>query len=338
MPFTINTWSELAQRYDGTILLGNGASMAVSSSFGYCSLLEHVTQNQSLEEDARRLFDFFQTKDFELILRIVWQASNVNKSLNIEDTRTHEAYLRIRECLIQAVRDVHPEHYEVNEQLPYIYNFLKRFKTVISLNYDLIVYWAMTYGLNIDDQHRFKDCFLGRGIFEQDWQRLRGMYGNERSNTLVFYPHGSLILCRNCVEQEHKIHIRGSDLLESILQKWQSEEVVPLFVSEGTYEQKVNSIQNSNYLSTVYREVLKECRENLVILGWGMGDHDIHLLKRMAGTGIERVAVSVFQRDQSYCNRVNQLIRDNLGSQIIIEFFESGSPGCWNQPPRSQTQ
>lgn len=331
MSFTIHPWFELAQRYNGTILLGNGASMAVSPRFGYGSLLEHVTQRERLAEDVRRLFDFFRTEDFELILRIVWQATNVNKSLGIEDARTREAYLRIRECLIQAVRDVHPEHDEVNEQLPYIYEFLKRFNTVISLNYDLIVYWTMAYGLDINDRHQFKDCFLARGLFEQDWQRLRGMYGNERSNTLVFYPHGSLILCRNRVEQECKIHIRGAGLLESILQRWQSEEVVPLFVSEGTHEQKANAIQSSFYLSTVYREVLAEPRENLVILGWGMGEHDVHLLKRMAVSGIQRVAVSVFRRDQTYCNRASLLIKEALGQNTLVDFFDSESPGCWNQ-------
>ncbi|EJH2661360.1 DUF4917 family protein [Salmonella enterica] len=336
MPFVIRPWSELAQGYDETILLGNGASIAVSPRFAYRSLLDCVRQRESLAEDARRLFDFFETEDFELILRIVWQASNVNKSLRIEDARTHEAYLSIRECLIQAVRDVHPEYNEVSEQLPCIYSFLKRFNTVISLNYDLIVYWTMTYGLGINDRHRFKDCFLAKGVFAEDWQRLRAPYGDEQSSTLVFYPHGSLVLCRNRIEHEHKIHIRGSGLLGSILERWQSEEVVPLFVSEGTHKQKVNSIQNSSYLSTVYREVLVEPRESLVILGWGMGEHDIHLLKRMAGTGIQRVAVSVFRRDQVYCNRASQLIKDNLGQDVRIEFFDSESPGCWNKPPENQ--
>ncbi|EOC0059660.1 DUF4917 family protein [Cronobacter turicensis] len=39
-----------------------------------------------------------------------------------------------------------------------------------------------------------------------------------------FYPHGSLVLCRNRIEHEHKIHIRGAGQLESILERWQSEE------------------------------------------------------------------------------------------------------------------
>ncbi|WP_233934645.1 DUF4917 family protein [Klebsiella michiganensis] len=70
-----------------------------------------------------------------------------------------------------------------------------------------------------------------------------------------------------------------------------------------------------------------------MILGWGIGEHDVHLLKRMAGAGIKRVAVSVFRRDQAYCNRANQLIKDNLGQNILIEFFDSESPSCWNKPP-----
>jgi hypothetical protein len=77
---------------------------------------------------------------FELILRIVWQASNVNRSLRIPDERTHAAYVSLRDCLIQTVRDIHPEHGRVSAYLPNIYQFLQNFKTVVSLNYDLVVY------------------------------------------------------------------------------------------------------------------------------------------------------------------------------------------------------
>lgn len=93
----------------------------------------------------------------------------------------------------------------------------------------------------------------------------------ERTNTLVFYPHGSLALCRTAVEQEFKIHNAGEGLLEAILAEWRSERVVPLFVSEGTMLQKVSSIQNSYYLSTVYREVLTSQRFTLTLFGWGLG-------------------------------------------------------------------
>lgn len=332
MPFFINQWAQLAANYHrGTILLGNGASIAVSRRFDYRSLQTYAQQNDLLADDVNDLFAFFETCDFELILRLVWQASNVNRSLRIPDHRTHQAYLNVRECLIQAVRDVHPVYEQVSDYFPSMYQFLRSFDTVLSLNYDLLVYWTMTYGRDVQDGHQFKDCFLGNGAFDDTWWRFRELY-RERTNTLVFYPHGSLALCRNVVEQESKIHSAGAGLLDAILQEWCSERVVPLFVSEGTMQQKMSSIQNSYYLSTVYREVLASTRVTLTLYGWGLGEHDRHLLKRMQGTGIQRVAVSVFRDDQAYCNYAYQVIQNDLGP-VLVDFFDSESPGCWIHPP-----
>ncbi|WP_078041135.1 DUF4917 family protein [Burkholderia cenocepacia] len=329
MPFDIVPWNTIAANYRGTVLLGNGASISVSPTFTYGSLLDHARAHGLFTQDVHQLFTFFQTSDFELVLRVVWQASNVNRTLQIADARTHAAYQRVRDCLIQAVRDVHPEHGAVSHHLPNIYRFLQSFDTVLSLNYDLVLYWATTYGLDIQDGHAFKDCFLGGGLFADDWQRLRQPIGRERSTTLVFYPHGSLVLCRNRIEQEMKIHNRQAGLLEAILDLWRGEAVVPLFVSEGTWQQKITSIQSSYYLSTIYREVLPSPRESLVIYGWGLGEQDIHILQRMARSGVRRVAVSVFRGDQAYCNRTHQIIQDNLGPCTQIEFFDCESDGCW---------
>jgi len=332
MPHPIMQWAQIAANYHrGTILLGNGASIAVSRRFDYRSLQAHAQQNGLLADDVNDLFTFFETFDFELILRLVWQASNVNRSLRIPDDRTHQAYLNVRECLIQAVREVHPDYEQVSDHLPCMYQFLRSFDTVLSLNYDLLVYWTMTYGLDVQDGHQFKDCFLWNGAFDDAWRRFRELY-RERTNTLVFYPHGSLALCRNIVEQESKIHNAGAGLLGAILREWRSERVVPLFVSEGTMQQKVSSIQNSYYLSTVYREVLTSQRITLTLYGWGLGEHDRHLLRRMRGTGIQRVAVSVFRGDQVYCNYAYQVIQDDLGP-VHVDFFDSESPGCWIHPP-----
>ncbi|EPY2324656.1 DUF4917 family protein [Escherichia coli] len=331
MPHAIMPWAQIAPNYHrNTILLGNGASIAVSPVLDYGSLLAYAHRAGLLTHDMNRLFQFFRTSDFEMILRLVWQASNVNRSLQIPDNRTHQAYLNVRNCLIQAVRDIHPEYEQVSDKLPNMYQFLKGFDTVLSLNYDLLIYWTMTYGFDIQDGHLFKDCFLWNGIFDDAWWRFRDTF-RERTKTLVFYPHGSLALCRNVVEQEFKIHNAGEGLLEAILEEWRSEQAVPLFVSEGTMQQKVSSIQNSYYLSTVYREVLTSQRPSLTILGWGLGEHDRHILKRMRGTGIQRVAVSVYRWNQVYCNHAYQVIQDDLGP-VRVDFFDSESPGCWVHP------
>lgn len=331
MPTKVAQWEDIASKYQqGTILLGNGASIAVSSTFGYQSLLECAKQTKLLEKEVDQLFDFFKTSDFELVLRIVWQAMNVNRSLKIKDDRTYKAYMSVRSSLIQAVRNVHPEYEKVSSLLPNMYRFLKQFDTVLTLNYDLLVYWTITHGLGVEDGHMFKDCFGKGGTFADDWQRYRDLY-KEKTNTLVFYPHGCLALCRNSVEQESKISSAQDGLLDSILQEWQCEKVVPLFVSEGAGEQKVASIRNSYYLSTVYREVLTSPRSTLTLYGWAMGEHDRHLLKRMRGCGIRQVAVSVFDNSQTYCNYAQQVLKEDLG-EIEVDFFDSGSPGCWIHP------
>lgn len=330
MPFEICNWGDIAQNYyGGSLLLGNGASISIDNRFAYQSLLAHAREENLLTQDIQQLFNFFNTSDFELILRLVWQASNVNQSLSIQDERTHAAYVRVRDCLIQSVRNVHPEYQEISEHLPPIYEFLKTFKTVLSLNYDLILYWAIMYGVNIPDHHSLKDCFVS-GQFDGNWCRLRMPIYGDRSTTLAFYPHGSLVLSRNRVETEFKILNAGIGLLESILQAWESEQVVPLFVSEGTPQQKINAIQSSGYLNTVYREVLANLEPALVIYGWGFWEQDLYILQRIALSRIQRVAVSVYMGDQAYCNRVSHIMSQYLGNQTQVHFFHSDSPGCWN--------
>lgn len=330
MSFRINSWSDISHRYSGTLLLGNGASRAVSERFSYVSLANHAFESGLLVDDALRLFEFFGTSDFELILRLVWQASNVNRSLGIPDEKTHDAYVRVRDSLIRAVRNVHPDYHEIAEQIPLLYSFVKRFDTVVYLNYDLILYWVVMYGSDIYDGCSLKDCFVN-GVFYDDWRKLRNPICGNNSVTLAFYPHGSLVLARDLVEKELKLAAGGGiGLLETILHSWRTERYVPLFVSEGTAQQKINSIKGSGYLSTVYRDVLTSLSSDLVIYGWGLWGQDVYILNRMARSKIRRVAISVYDNDQAYCNRVHQLVIKKLGWNVEIEFFHSDSQGCWN--------
>lgn len=329
--YPIYKWADISANYSGsTIILGNGASISVDRRFSYSSLINHAMNNNLITDDIVQLFRFFNTDDFELVLRLVWQASNVNRSLGILDidNLAYNAYIQVRDCLIQSVRGIHPEYNDVCLQLPKIYNFLKQFKTVLSLNYDLILYWTMMYCC--DNNHSFKDCFI-RGFFDDNWQKFRQPYNTPQS-TLVFYPHGSLILGRDVVNTEYKINNISADytLLDSILQNWTRNNAVPLFVSEGTSQQKIKTIQSSYYLSTVYWEVLPSLSSNFVVYGWGFGDHDVHILKALKANHIPKIAVSVYGNNQAYCQQVSYTISNILGYHVQIEFFDSESPECWN--------
>ncbi|MBF8164737.1 DUF4917 family protein [Pseudomonas yangonensis] len=326
MPYEIRDWEEIAGDFErGTVLVGNGASIAVDRNFGYDALLQEARRRGLLTAQVEDLFRSFDTNDFELALRLVWHATMVNSALQIPDGVTRQVYQEIRHALIETVRAVHPAHANVAARLPSMYRFLKQFRTVLSLNYDLLVYWTMTYGLDVQDQHRFKDCFLD-GSFDDDWGRFRRNAG-ERANTLVFYPHGNLALYRDVLDREGKIHDRGAGLLGAILHAWSSGNFIPLFVSEGTSAQKLSAIQNSYYLSTVYREVIPSLEGALAILGWGMGAQEAHLLQRLSKSNVARVACSVYQRNQQFCEDAFRTLREHLGEEIEVVFFDSASAG-----------
>lgn len=332
MAYKIHQWHEIASKYwRGALLLGNGASMAISGNFGYKNLFNHARQNSLVDKGVQTVFDHFKTNDFELVLRLVWQAALVNKALSIPDMRTYEAYVSIRESLIEAVRDIHPTYEQVSTHLPHMQNFMKEFNTIFSLNYDLLVYWAMMHGSDRRSTHKFKDCF-NHGMFAENWRQYRETW-SEQSNTLVFYPHGNLALHRDLAGQEYKISAGGSALLKEILNTWRQEESVPLFVSEGTYHQKIRSINNSTYLSRVYREALKTPRINLTIYGWALGEQDFHILENLKGTSINNIAVSVYNHNQDYCQSAYQTITKNL-KNVSVQFFDCNSPGCWIHPPQ----
>ncbi len=316
-------WEEISNQFDGgSLVLGNGASMAVSDNFGYSSLFEKAAELGYLTAPVQRVFDSFGVNDFELVLRRLWQAKQVNEALRIEVDVVDESYRQVRTALIATIRDVHVSYQDAEAHLEHIFEFMKPFSKVVSLNYDLIVYWAAMYGNNHLGNSWFKDCFNGERIFA-------GWHG--RDGTLFFYPHGNLVLHRDEFSGAKKITARGmNNLLESILAKWVQRDLAPAFVCEGTEKSKQESIASCDYLEQVFYEVLPSLESHLVIFGWSMAEQDDHLLKQIAKSCPVKVAVSVYNNNDVFMGRAEKKLTD-IGVKEIV-FFDCESAGAWNQP------
>jgi hypothetical protein len=319
-------WADLQEEFSEGLLLGNGASVAVHNGFHYASLFDAARVHGHLTEEVTAVFTAFDEDDFELVLRRLWQAKLVNQALAIPAGQVEAAYNQVRTALIATVRDVHVTYDNALPHLRPIFEFMSRFKTVVSLNYDLIVYWAAMYSRNWKPNW-FKDCF-NAGTFVEDWKRFRTPWGQAAGSTLCFYPHGNLALTRTRGEIESKITAGGAALLDSILNEWANGDVVPLFVCEGTSLHKKDSIHSSSYLQRVYREVVPDLGASLVIYGWGIGQQELHLLEQIRRARCQRVAVSVCGDDQAYAQRVEEQLHA-IGI-ADVRFFDSLSPGCWN--------
>lgn len=322
-------WAEIRDRFGDALLLGNGASVAVHDGFKYDSLYQAAKDCGYLSPEVAQIFNVFDTTDFEFVLRSLWHAQLVNQKLNIENVKVETAYKEVRKALIATVHKCHVAYPNVQPHLPAIYQFMQHFKTVLSLNYDLIVYWSMMAG-NDKLGIWFKDAFIS-GSFIENWEDVRSPYGRATGSTLVFYPHGNLILANSNFDDEVKLHVDdSSDLLNSILQKWETGEAIPLFVSEGESARKQKAIESSSYLHRVYREVIPKIGQSLVIYGWSASKQDNHILNQLAYACIKRVAVSVYRNDKDFIARVEPLLY-GIGVEDVL-FFDSESSGCWIYP------
>ncbi len=322
-------WNDIRNDYHhGSLLLGNGSSIAVDGCFAYTSLYDKAVELKHLTDNVQAVFDKFGVNDFELVLRRLWQARLVNEALDLPRGRVEEAYEEVRQALIATVRDTHVSYDDATYHLGPISRFMQEFDSVISLNYDLIVYWAAQFG-NRTLGRWFKDCFLP-DTFKDDWEELRKPFGAERA-TLYFYPHGNLVLHREGFSGERKI--RGNEdtnLLEAILEKWRVDNLVPAFVCEGTEENKRDAISSCNYFERVFYEVLPSLEGTLVVYGWGFGDQDQHIVKQIAKSDVRKVAVSIYGNDEVLAGKIEAKLAIFDLEELV--FFNSASEGCWNVP------
>lgn len=328
----LHDWEEIKDSFTHSLLLGNGASIAVDKRFSYKVLYEEVSNYSTLSNELLGLFEHYHTTNFEHILRSLLETHRINEVLGIDDDKTEKYYLELRNALIQTIRNIHPQHQEVKHHFNKIAGFLSRFKKVLSLNYDLLVYWAML-AYNEGHGQWFKDCFV-HGEFEKDFEYLSKPYQTMKGATLVFYPHGSLFLATEPFGGEVKVSSSEKDyLLSSVLAKWQREDYIPLFVSEGTSQAKLRSITRNSYLNTVYDSVVAKLSDSLVIYGWSLGDQDQHILRALARGNLKEIAISVYVKDEhwkSYCDEVTHKLRGLPRIRnCTIRFFNAESKGCW---------
>lgn len=326
---------------DAALILGNGASISVNNCFNYTNLFDKACGNSILDQTSKALFEALETTDFELVMNKLRQAYVVNKVLNLDSNDVaFKTYDNIRRSLISAVKETHVKFNDVIFQIEDIRKFLEQFNTVISFNYDLLVYWAIMASYN-STAYKMKDCFiknLGSGIlgFEYDIKMLREPYQGIQDPTLVFYPHGNLMLASNENNEEFKIKLNSqNNLFDEIGKKWRNN-YVPLFVSEGDSKQKLKAIKRSTYLNFVYENILPDLGKVAVIYGWRLAEQEEHLIKKIFHTGsVETVFVSIYLGDNLDSDKVSteqeRIVRTlkRGNSNLDIRFFDAASRNCW---------
>lgn len=260
-----------------SLLVGNGASIAVSDRFGYSALRDEAT----LTDLAERLFETVGTSDFELVLHRLGTSLMVNRVCGLDTVIINEVYEQIKTALIAAVRAIHlpGQEYNPNEDLG---DEFKSYSAIYSTNYDLLIYWAMLR-TNCHEDDAVVDLFRGRH-FDRDQD-----YGNE--STRLMYLHGALHLYEN--SQGVCWKRRNHDL--SILEQLEVGGIARVhFVSEGESQVKMAKIRASDYLSYCYEQLRKDSG-NIVVFGHSLNSvADEHILSAILRHPDRIFAISLY--------------------------------------------
>lgn len=330
-------WQEVRDGFKGTLLIGNGASQAIYNEFSYSNIHKRASELGNITPDVCKVFDSFNTKDFELVLRHLLHASIVNGCLGIQNNKVEDSYKDIRDALIKTINTIHISYEDAAKHFKTIGLFIRQFKNIVSLNYDLLLYWVIMNENSKDHKNPyFKDGFGNGGVLREDITELYEPINDQKSACLVAYPHGNLCigLFAQSSTEEKIIADRSASLLKVITHSWEEKKAIPVFVSEADSNKKMISIQQSNYLTRIFYEVLPNLSHpvehdgSLTIYGWRLGEQDKHILKQLSKNSFKRVAVSYYgERNEEHLNTIWKKLSTHIKE---IVFYPASSEGAWN--------
>jgi len=315
----LTNWNDLKDYDDWSgLLIGNGASIAVWDKFRYASIYEMAKSdeiNDPLSEADIHLFETLRTTNFEQILSSLSTTKIINNALGIDTQIVENRYNSIKTGLIQAVKAVHvPWRIAPITILSSIREELLNYKYVYSTNYDLLIYWAIMHG----NGKGFKDFFWDEPFDignTKVWDKV----------TCVLYLHGGLHLYHLPSGQALKRRANsGLNLLDLFGQNYYLD-AVPLFISEGTSEEKLNSIYRSDYLSFAFSQ-FSEHEGPLVIFRHSLSENDKHIVSTIAKWKHVRIAISMVPNEEAVIRSKKAKIISDLPEAELFFFDATTHP------------
>lgn len=318
------------------VLLGNGFSRACRNDmFAYEALFDRA-DFAKLSPEARAVFDALDTKDFEKVMRALREASIIATvyAKNRPDlAKQFDADANaLREVLASAIASSHPARPGDIEEAKYkaCREFLANFEDIYTLNYDLLLYWAVMQEelpppIKVDDGFRQAGSLPGNYV---TWEVQK------TDKQSLYYLHGALHVF-DARDEIQKFTWRGTNipLIDQIRAALASNRF-PVFVAEGTAKEKMERIQHSGFLNRSFRSFAK-ITGSLFVYGLGMKENDEHILDLIEHGGIQYLAVSIYGKPDDPENRalfkrvVSLEAMRSGGRPLKVVFFEATSAHVW---------
>lgn len=335
------------------LLLGNGFSIALRPDiFHYGSLF--LKADFSKRPQLTKVFELLGTQDFEIAIRnleagaklipLYAEASPTAASAMLADAAA------LKEILVETIAGNHPDvpadipdenFYAARRFLSFFLGPANDGGQVFTLNYDLLLYWALMHednpfglqpldlttndGFGNDEDDPFADYVV--------WQ------GETASHSAkVHFLHGALHLFDAGTDLQKYTWVRTNQRLVDQARAAIAVDKFPLFVAEGKSGQKKAKIRHNAYLYQGFKQLTANAQQPKVcffIHGHSLADNDEHILRRLGGGRFPMLYVSLFGDKNSEANkqivaRAERLkamrkVRDPLN----VEFYDAASASVW---------
>lgn len=317
------------------LLLGNGFSRAFRDDiFAYTALFDRADFG-NLSPLARRAFDVLQTTDFEVVMRALRDAATLVEIYAEDRPDIADALRRdangLREVLVRAIADNHPSYPGELESSHYAAcrQFLSHFDNIYTLNYDLLLYWAVM-------QREISPVVVSDDGFrtpeEGTQEYVTWEPGRHRQN--IHYLHGALHVFDAGTEvQKYTWTNTGIRLIDQIRDAL-SRNLYPIFVAEGESSQKYKRIRHSDFLHKAYRS-FQEIGNSLFVYGHAMAPNDDHIARLIGRGKVKHLFVGIYGDESSEGNlRIRRKVEGLQGqrdrrNQLSVVFFDAQSAHVW---------
>ena len=316
MSFSIMNYDEVLKaikEHKRYLLLGNGFSMAYNPKrFSFTSLLDNAVERGLITNTSPiyKVFKQFDTKDFEEVVKLLETSTKVLKTYGVLSKADEKKILddskSLKKYLVDVITNNHPDKItEISDDEFFnSSSFIKNFEKVYTLNYDLLLYWSCIKLQSFIQEEQIQDSILdiSDGFYDPHEQTTNYVvFGNDGASQNIYFLHGGLHIFDKKSEIIKNTFSRTDKSLKEQTLENLNKDIYPIFVSEGTSEQKKAKIIHNAYLNHCYKSLSSIGTKNssLVIFGTLLKRNDTHIRKAILKSKVENIYIGVSNEDEA---------------------------------------
>ena len=329
------------------LLLGNGFSMSYNyERFSFTSLLESAVDKGLIEKTSPiyAVFKEFDTKDFEEVVKLLETSVAVLKQYGAISKKAEELILSdslsLKNYLVDVITNNHPEKITsiLDEEYLNSAKFIKEYERVYTLNYDLLLYWStiklksfLNDKIVKDSRLEIHDGFYDPHKNSTDYVVFR----NDKLSFEVSYLHGALHIYDKKNEIIKNTYSRTDKTLKEQTLENLEKDIYPIFISEGTSEQKYTKIIHNAYLNHCYISLssigAKRTDNSLVVFGTLIKRNDMHIRKAILANNVSQIYIGVGSEEEirEFDDFLAEIKQRKLRKEV--HFYDYRTANVWRE-------